>query len=83
MTISEVMNNTLLKRQLGLTGNEAVEVSQNGGDFAAVQINELKKVVIVRNDFDNKEDRTFMVLINPVITKYEGKVVEDFERFTC
>jgi hypothetical protein len=36
MTISEVMNNTLLKRQLGLTGNEAVEVSQNGGDFVAV-----------------------------------------------
>lgn len=54
-----------------------------GVALAAVQINELKKVVIVRNDFDNKEDRTFMVLINPVITKYEGKVVEDFERFTC
>lgn len=50
-----------------------------GVALAAVQINELKKVVIVRNDFDNKEDRSFMVFINPVITKYEGKVIEDFE----
>ncbi len=50
-----------------------------GVALAAVQINEMKKVVIVRNDFDNKDDRSFMVFINPVITKYEGKIVEDFE----
>lgn len=50
-----------------------------GVALAAVQINELKKVIIIRNDFDNKDDRTFMVFINPEITKYEGKKVEDFE----
>ncbi len=50
-----------------------------GVALAAVQIDELKKVVIVRNDFENKEDRTFTVFINPVITKHEGKLVEDYE----
>lgn len=50
-----------------------------GVALAAVQINELKRVVIIRNDFDNKEDRSFMVFVNPEITRYEGKKTEDFE----
>lgn len=50
-----------------------------GVALAAVQINDMKRVVIVRNDFDNKDDRSFMVFINPEITKYEGKILEDFE----
>lgn len=50
-----------------------------GVALAAVQIDELWRVVVVRNDFDDKNDHTFHVLINPVITKYEGDVEEDFE----
>lgn len=47
--------------------------------LAAVQIDELKKVVIVRSDFENKDDRDFTVLINPEIVKYEGDIYEDYE----
>lgn len=50
-----------------------------GVALAAVQINRLERVVIVRNDFDNKEDRTFTVLINPEIIKYEGEPEFDHE----
>jgi peptide deformylase len=50
-----------------------------GVALAAVQVNELKRIVVVRNDFNNKEDHTFMVFINPVITKYEGKIEKDYE----
>ena len=50
-----------------------------GVALAAVQINELKRVVIVRNNFDNKNDRTFQIFINPKIVKYDGNVVEEFE----
>jgi len=50
-----------------------------GVALASVQIDQLFKIVIVRNDYDNKEDRTFKVFINPSITKYEGELVEDFE----
>ena len=47
--------------------------------LAAVQIDKLERVVIVRADFDNKSTRKFVTLINPEIVKYEGEVVEDFE----
>lgn len=47
--------------------------------LAAVQIDRLERVVIVRGDFENKEDRTFTVLINPEIVKYEGDVITDHE----
>lgn len=50
-----------------------------GVALAAVQIDELYRVVVVRNDFDNKADRTFITLINPEITKLEGEVIEDYE----
>lgn len=50
-----------------------------GVALAAVQIDSLLRVVVVRNNFDDKKDRTFQVFINPEITKYEGKQIEDFE----
>lgn len=50
-----------------------------GVALAAIQINQPKRVVIVRNNFEDKSDRTFKVLINPKITKYSGEKVDDFE----
>lgn len=50
-----------------------------GVALAAVQIDVMLRVVVVRNNFDDKKDRTFQVFINPEITKYEGKLIEDYE----
>jgi peptide deformylase len=50
-----------------------------GVALAAVQIDVHKRVVIVRNNFDNKQDRGFQVFINPEIVKYDGDIIEDFE----
>lgn len=50
-----------------------------GVALAAVQVDKLLRIVVVRNNFDDKTDRTFQVFINPEITKYDGKQVEDFE----
>lgn len=47
--------------------------------LAAVQINRLDRVVIIRSNFEDKSDREFVTLINPEIVKYEGKIIEDFE----
>lgn len=47
--------------------------------LAAVQVDILKKLVIIRNDFDDKTNDEFIALINPEIVKYEGEIVEDFE----
>jgi peptide deformylase len=50
-----------------------------GVALAAVQVDETLRIIVVRNDFDNKDDRTFQVFINPEITKYEGQELEDLE----
>ena len=47
--------------------------------LAAVQIDRLERVVIIRGNFDDKSDRGFITLINPEVVKYEGKITEDYE----
>ncbi len=47
--------------------------------LAAVQIDRLERVVIVRNTFDDKSDNRFTALINPEIVKYEGELIYDYE----
>ncbi|MFI5275353.1 MAG: peptide deformylase [Candidatus Saccharimonadales bacterium] len=50
-----------------------------GVALAAIQIDQLIRVIVIRNNFDNKDDHSFSVFINPEITKYEGTIEEDFE----
>lgn len=50
-----------------------------GVALAAVQIDELVRVVVIRNNFDDKADRSFQVFINPEIVKLEGSIEEDYE----
>ena len=58
---------------------EASRDHEVGVALAAIQIDIALRVIVVRNDFDNKEDTSFRAFINPVITKYEGELTEDFE----
>jgi peptide deformylase len=50
-----------------------------GVALAAVQIDRLYKIIVVRNNHAEKSDTTFTVFINPQITKLEGEIKEDFE----
>jgi peptide deformylase len=47
--------------------------------LAAVQIDRLERVVILREDFENKDNKNFIVLINPEIVKKEGAIITDHE----
>lgn len=47
--------------------------------LAAVQLDRMDRVVIVRSDFDDKEEKSFTALINPEIVKYEGTIETDYE----
>lgn len=47
--------------------------------LAAIQIDRLDRVVIIRSDIDDKANREFTALINPEIIKYEGGLIADFE----
>ncbi|MDB5169886.1 MAG: peptide deformylase [Candidatus Saccharibacteria bacterium] len=50
-----------------------------GVALAAVQVDRLYKIVVVRNNYDDKSDHTFTAFINPEVVKTEGKLVEDYE----
>lgn len=50
-----------------------------GVALAGVQIDKLLRIVIIREDTEHKENRNFVIFINPEITKYEGELIEDFE----
>jgi peptide deformylase len=47
--------------------------------LAAVQIDKLERIVIVRSDFDDKTVREFIPLINPELVKGEGPMIADYE----
>jgi len=47
--------------------------------LAAVQINELHRVILIRSDFHDYKKHDFYALINPEITKYEGAPIQDDE----
>lgn len=47
-----------------------------GVALAAVQIGQLQRIVVIRNNFRDKQDRGFKVFINPEIVKYDGEIEE-------
>lgn len=47
--------------------------------LAAVQVNRLYRIFLVRNDFENVEDQRFKVFINPEIVKKFGPIEKEYE----
>jgi len=70
------LSNDMIAAALDWEDSRPHEVS---AALAAVQVDALERVIIVRDDFNNKSTREFMTLINPEIIKYEGELIEDYE----
>lgn len=47
--------------------------------LAAIQVNKLYRIFIIRNDFEDTENKQFTVFINPEIVKKVGPMEEDYE----
>ena len=58
---------------------EASREHEVGVALAAIQINQAVRIIVIRNNFEDKSDKTFSVFINPEIVKLEGEIEEDFE----
>jgi peptide deformylase len=85
----------LRSRKVGIVTQDVLDLAKNmqaalldwessrdhevGVALAAVQVDAMVRVVVVRNNFEDKKDTTFGIFINPEITKYEGKIEEDYE----
>lgn len=77
--INEDIKNLVEEMQAATLDWEDSREHEVGVALAAVQIDDLRRVVIIRNNFDDKKDRTFQIFINPEVTKHEGEIVEDYE----
>lgn len=58
---------------------EASREHEVGVALAAVQVDRLQRVIIIREDFNDKSNTNFTAYIDPEIVKYEGEIEEDFE----
>ncbi len=50
-----------------------------GVALAAIQIDRTSKIIIIRNDFEDKENLSFTAYINPEVVKVYGDIVEEYE----
>ncbi|MBQ9017460.1 peptide deformylase [Candidatus Saccharibacteria bacterium] len=74
----EVLDVIAKMRQLSLDW-EKEHPYELSAAMAAPQIGILKRIIIVRDDMEDKKNATFTALINPVVVRAEGKTVRDFE----
>jgi len=58
---------------------EASREHEFGAALAAVQVAQLDRLVVIRDDFDDKANKSFSVFINPEIVKAEGEPTEELE----
>lgn len=58
---------------------EATREHEFGAALAAVQVAKPYRLVVIRDDFENKENKSFSVFINPEIVKAEGTPTEELE----
>ena len=47
--------------------------------MAAPQMGVLKRIIIIRDDMEDKKNATFTALINPEVIRADGKIIRDFE----
>ena len=74
----EVLNiiNDMRKLSLDWEAKHPYELS---AAMAAPQMGVLKRIIIIRDDMEDKNNAHFTALINPEVTKIEGKTVTDYE----
>lgn len=78
MEDQEVVDAIAAMRKLTLDWEEAHPYELSAA-MAAPQIGVNRRVIIVRDDLDDKENNHFTALLNPEVIKTDGKIVKDYE----
>ncbi|MBR3386087.1 peptide deformylase [Candidatus Saccharibacteria bacterium] len=74
----EVLDTIAAMRKLSLDW-EKEHPYELSAAMAAPQMGVLKRIIIVRDDMEDKKNASFTALINPVVIKADGKIKRDFE----
>ena len=68
--------NEMIENSLEWEKDHEFEIS---AALAAPQLGYNRRIIIVRDDMENKKDGKFIPLLNPEVIKTEGKIIEDYE----
>ena len=74
----EVLDTIAKMRELSLAW-EKEHPYELSAAMAAPQMGVLKRIIIIRDDMEDKKNASFTALIDPVVIKAEGKVKKDYE----
>lgn len=74
----EVLDTIAAMRKLSLDW-EKEHPYELSAAMAAPQMGVLKRIIIVRDDMEDKKKATFTALINPEVIRAEGKIKKDYE----
>jgi len=77
--ISDEIKQVIAQMKAATLDWEASREHEVGVALAAVQIDKPYRIIIVRVDFEDKNNKQFGVFINPEIVKLEGEIREDYE----
>jgi len=77
--VSDDIKKTIANMKSATLDWEASRKHEVGVALAAVQIDVMLRIVIIRENLEDKDNHNFHVFINPEITKREGEIEEDFE----
>ncbi|MBR1801651.1 peptide deformylase [Candidatus Saccharibacteria bacterium] len=73
--IREIVD-TMIKANLEWEKEHPYELS---AAMAAPQMGFMKRIIVIRDDMDNKENTSYTALIDPEVIKTEGRIEKDYE----
>ncbi len=77
--LSEEVKNVIKRMREASLDWEKDHPHEISAAMAAPQLGELYRIIVIRDNTDNKDNQSFVALLNPEIVKLEGKVEEDYE----
>ena len=68
--------NLMIKNSLEWEAEHPFELS---AAMAAPQLGINERIIIIRDNMEDKDDQAFVALINPEVIKTDGKIIKDYE----
>ena len=77
--VDDEIRQTIARMRQACTEWEKEHPHELSAAIAAPQLGVNKRIILVREDFENRDNSSFMALINPEVIKTEGRIVRDYE----
>jgi peptide deformylase len=77
--ITDAIRQVVMEMEAATIDWDVSRAHEVGVALAAIQLDQPYKIVVLRNDYNDKANHDFTVFINPKIVKADGGMTKDFE----